>query len=94
MIRTFMNRALTGAVFCAVVSFSAFAGGPYYLTADGSSKNNLPFEDPAYWQDEDGGTYAGGGVFDPEGEYFVDNGRVLTAGDGALRGTSSSEVNP
>lgn len=67
------------AILC---GFSLHAGGPYYLTADGSSKNNVPFENPAYWQDEDGGTYAGGGVFDPEGEYFVDNGRVLTAGKG------------
>ena len=57
---------------------AVFAGGPYYLTADGSNQNGLPFSNASYWKDTSGIAYDGEGVFDPEADYLVEQGRILS----------------
>ena len=67
-------------VLSAVLSGASavFAGGPYYLTSDGSNTNGVPFSDASYWQDSSGNAYEGESVFDPEADYVVEQGRILS----------------
>ena len=67
-------------VLSAVLSGAAavFAGGPYYLTSAGSNKSGEPFSAASYWQDSSGNAYEGESVFDPEADYVVEQGRILS----------------
>jgi hypothetical protein len=57
---------------------AVFAGGPYYLTSAGSNNSGASFSDKSYWLDSSGNAYEGESVFDPEADYVVEQGRILS----------------
>ena len=67
-------------VLSAVLSSASavFAGGPYYLTTAGSNNSGASFSDKSYWLDSSGNAYEGESVFDPEADYVVEQGRILS----------------